>query len=181
MPSDHILAFNLNDSCFQGLAYCQRGGFLYTPVRDLFHGASVLLPDGATPGQLGAYDEISKFTNLTFNYPEMFLESQEINVVNSTKSSGIANKVALDLKKYGFNVPDKNSIGSTKEVFPKSEIFYTWDAQNSVGIDPKSKTLEALSLFFFSPQTATPNVKYSKDPRPKIEIVLGKDYKLFTK
>ena len=43
IPTANILAFNLNDSCFQGLSYCQRGGFLYTPLRELFGGASVLL------------------------------------------------------------------------------------------------------------------------------------------
>lgn len=179
LPSENILSFNLNDSCFQGLAFCERGGFLYTPMRDLFGGASVLLPDGATPGHLGAYTEISKFANLIFNYPGMFLERPEINIVNSTKVSGIANKIAVYLKKFGFNVPDKDSIGSTKDPYLKTEVFHTWDDINKTGIDPKSKTLEALSLFFFSPQTAVPTNKYSKYPSPKIEIVVGKDYKLF--
>ncbi|EKD30333.1 MAG: putative transcription regulator, partial [uncultured bacterium (gcode 4)] len=114
IPTENILAFNLNDSCFQGLAYCQRWGFLYTPMRDLFGGASVLLPDGATPNHLDSYADTSKFSNIIFNYPEMFLENPEITVINSTKTSGIANGVALYLKKFGFNIPDKNSIGSTK-------------------------------------------------------------------
>jgi hypothetical protein len=46
LPSKNILSFNLNDSCFQSVSSCDRGGILYTPARDLFNGASVLLPDG---------------------------------------------------------------------------------------------------------------------------------------
>jgi hypothetical protein len=36
IPTENILSFNLNDSCFQGFAYCESGGFLYTPLRELF-------------------------------------------------------------------------------------------------------------------------------------------------
>ncbi len=178
IPTPNILAFNLNDSCFQGLAYCQRGGFLYTPVRDLFGGASVLLPDGATPAHLDAYAETSKFANIIFNYPEMFLENPEITIINSTKTSWIANRIALYLKKFGFNIPDKDSIGSTKDPYDKTEVFATWDMENKIGIPPTSKTLEALSLFLFAPQQTVPANKYSKTPSPKIEVVLGKDYKM---
>lgn len=177
IPTENILAFNLNDSCFQGLAYCERGGFLYTPMRDLFGGASVLLPSGATPARISSYADTAKFSNLIFNYPRMFLENPEITIVNSTKIPGIANTVALHLKKFGFNIPDKDSIESTKDVYLKSQIFSTWDEMNNIGIPPSSQTLEALSLFLFSPQQSVPANKYSKTPSPKIEVVLGKDYK----
>lgn len=147
-------------------------------MRDLFGGASVLLPDGATPTHLDSYADTSKFSNIVFNYPEMFLENPEITIVNSTKTSGIANKVALYLKKFGFNIPDKDSIGSTKDPYDKTQVFSTWDGENKIGIPPTSKTLEALSLFLFAPQQSVPVNKYSKTPIPKIEIVLGKDYRM---
>lgn len=178
IPTTNILAFNLNDSCFQGLAYCQRGGFLYTPLRELFGGASVLLPNGATPTHLDSYADTSKFSNIIFNYPEMFLENSEISVINSTKTPGIANTVALYLKKFGFNIPDKNSIGSTKDIYDKTQVFTTGDMENKTGIAPTSKTLEALSLFIFAPQQMVPANKYSKTLIPRIKVVLGKDYKM---
>ena len=108
----------------------------------------------------------------------MFLENPEITVVNSTKSSGIANNIALYLKKFGFNVPDKDSIGSTKDIYPKTQVFATYDGELKIGIPATSKTLEALSLFIFAPQQTVTANKYSKTPSPKIEIVLGKDYKM---
>jgi hypothetical protein len=146
-------------------------------MRELFGGASVLLPDGATPEHLNSYADTSKFANIIFNYPEMFLENPEISIINSTKNSGIANKIALYLKKFGFNIPDKNSISSTKDLYEKTQIFTTWDSENKIGISPASKTLEALSLFIFAPQQTVSINKYSKTPSPKIEVVLGKDYK----
>ena len=121
-----------------------------------------MLPDGATPGNLSSYTDTRKFANLVFNYPEMFLENQEVNIVNSTKASGIAAKVAITLKQFGFNVPDKDSIYSTKDDYPKTQVLYPWDEVNKLGIDPKSKTLEALSLFFFSPQIPVAKNQYSK-------------------
>lgn len=107
----------------------------------------------------------------------MFLENPEITIINSTKTPGIANTVALHLKKFGFNIPDKDSIGSTKDLYPKTQLFSTWDEENMIGIPPTSQTLEALSLFLFSPQESVPTNKYSTTPSPKIEIVLGKDHK----
>lgn len=179
LPSKNILSFNLNDSCFQSFALCDRGGFLYTPSRDLFGGASVLLPDGADAAKVSEYHDISRFANLVFNYPDMFLDPTEINVVNSTKQSGIANKAALFLKKYGFNVPDKDSIGSTKDPYSKTTVIYPWDSQGKTGVDPESTTLKALELFVFADAEAVPSNKYAKTPGAKIEIVLGPDQSLF--
>jgi len=147
-------------------------------MRDLFGGLSVLLPDGATPARLNSYAETSKFANIIFNYPEMFLENYAITVVNSTKTPGIANDTAIRLKKFGFHIPDKDSIGSTKDPYVKTQVFATWDGEDHFGIPPDSKTLEALSLFLFAPQQSVSANKYSKTPGPKIEIVLGEDYRV---
>lgn len=109
----------------------------------------------------------------------MFLESTEINVVNSTRKSGIANDAALFLKKFGFNVPDKDSIGSTKDPYPKTTVLFPWDETGKTGISPDSATLRALSLFVFSDPEAVSANKYSKTPGAKVEIVLGPDHALF--
>ena len=62
----------------------------------------------------------------------MFLENQEITIINSTKASGIANTIALYLKKFGFNIPDRDSIGSTKDLYEKTQVFATWDSENKI-------------------------------------------------
>ncbi len=58
LPNGHILSFNLNDGCFQSAAFCTTGGFLYTPDRELFGGASVLLPEGAHAGKISEYSTV---------------------------------------------------------------------------------------------------------------------------
>lgn len=179
VPTDHILSFNLNDSCFQSVSLCNRGGFLYTPARDLFGGASVILPDGATPNDISQYDDIKRYANLVFNYPKMFLEDVEVNVVNATRVSGVANRAALYLKRFGFHIPEKDSIGTTRDPYPKTTVLIPWDEAGKTGVDPKSPTVEALSLFVFPDPQIVPANKYAKTPGPKIEIVLGSDQGLF--
>lgn len=175
LPTANILSFNLNDSCFQSVSSCDRGGLLYTPNRDDFNGMAVLLPSTATASDVSNYTDISRFANLVINYPEIFLENIEINIINSTKSSGVANSFALYLKKYGFNVPEKYSVSSTKDIYTSTTVYYTWDDVLKSGIAPASKTLEALSLFVFRTPEPIPTTKYAKIPGPKIEIILAKD------
>jgi LCP family protein required for cell wall assembly len=179
IPNDHMFSFNLNNSCEWWVNSCEVGGFLYTPERSQFWWASVVLPDDATASNLSAYSSISKFANIIFNFPGMSLEKTEINFVNSTKVSGLANKFAVEFKKYWFNVPDKDSIISTKDRTDKTKVYYLWNEKNKLWLDPQSKTLEAISQFLFSDQTPENELKYSKSPGTKVEVILWDDYKLF--
>lgn len=181
LPSDHILSFNINDSCFQSVSTCQQGGLLYTPQRALFGGAAILLPDGATASDVSVYTDIQKYANIVINYPEIFLEKYTIHIVNATRISGLANKYALLLKKYGLNVPEMRSVWSTKDPYPKSAVFYRYDPVAKTGIAADSKTLEVLGLFVFADAQPTSLPKYSKEPNTDIEVVIGDDYQLFLK
>lgn len=179
IPNTNIFSFNLNNSCDWWVDACTVGWFLYLPNRDLFWGASVILPDLATANNISKYDNIQKFSNIIFNMSEVFQEKYEINITNTTKISWLANKIAIMLKKYWFNIPEKNSITSTKDRLPKSVINYVWDINNKIWVDPQSKTLESLGQFIFSEQKQITKPIFSKNPWTKIEIILGEDYKLF--
>jgi hypothetical protein len=85
-----ILSFNLNDSCFFGDPNCSAGWFLYVPQRELYWWASVLLPNTAYLWNISDYSQIKKYTNLIFNYPEIYQENIKINIFNSTKIRWIA-------------------------------------------------------------------------------------------
>ena len=113
----------------------------------LFGGASVLLPDGATAGNLESYSEIKKFSDLVFDHPAFFVENYPVSVINATKSSGLASKVALRLKKYGFNIPDESSVSNTKDDYPKSKILYRFDPVTKLGVSADASTLDILSGF----------------------------------
>lgn len=179
IPNWNMLSFNLNNSCDSWVDACETGWFLYLPNRDLFWGASVVLPDWATASNVSKYDSIQKFANIIFNMSDVFVEKYEINIVNTTKVSWLANKIAIMFKKYWFNIPAKDSIISTKERLPKSQVDFIWDETNKIWVNPNSKTLDALSQFIFAEQKQINKLNYSKNPWTKIEIILWEDYKLF--
>lgn len=181
IQNNNIFSFNLNTSCFDSASLCDRGGFLYYWDRSAFWWASVVLPEWATASNVSSYSDINRFANVIFNYPEVFKENLEINFVNTTKVSGLANKFATELKKYWFNVPDKDSIISTKDKFPKTKLNFVWNKDTKSWVNPDSKTLEAIEQFIFSEQTWSTSLTYSKNPNAKIEIVIWNDYKLYFK
>lgn len=93
-------------------------------------------------------------------------------MVNATRTSGLANRLAMELKKYGFNVPEKKSISSTKDVVLKTEIWHVYDEANATGVAPDSSTIRALQLFLNVPVQSRDSLKYSELVGPNIEIIL---------
>lgn len=172
LPRDNIVSSNLNDTCFYGSSVCEKWGFLYVPQRADFGGASVLLQEWGTKSNPSNYDSLIMYTNLVFNYPEIYTQQEQINVFNATKVPGLATDFANYIKKYGFFVPAYNSVGNTwEDTYEKSVILY--------GSGAKSKTVEALELFiFWGSQQVEILPKYSKDMNNKIEVIIGNDYKL---
>lgn len=167
---NQIVSSNLNDTCSYGWADCQKGWFLYVPERSLFWWASVLLPEWATTWNISNYSEIQKFTNVIFNQREIYTENYIVNIFNATKISNLARTIAAGFYKYGFNIPDHNSIWNTKGTpYPKTVILYN-------NIDENSVTLKAIQHFFNAPLQKTEMPLYSSDPNTKIEIILWDDY-----
>ena len=166
-----ILSFNLNDSCFYWTTSCVRWWILYIPLREYFSWASVLLPNWADKNNLNNYKEVKKYTDLIFNKQEIFIENHEINVFNSLKINFLASEIADNIKKYWFNVPEKNSIGNTKKVYEKSIVYYN-------NIEEDSKTLKSLKQFLPGLEfKKVENSIYSKQETTKIEIIIWEDHK----
>jgi hypothetical protein len=81
-----------------------KGGFLGSPPRADYGGASVLIP------YLGAdsFDDILTFSKLLFKYRDLQFEKFE--VLNATMRSGLGNKAAVRLTRFGFQIA---SVGNT--------------------------------------------------------------------
>ncbi|MDD3793658.1 MAG: LCP family protein [Candidatus Gracilibacteria bacterium] len=159
---------NMNDTCFYYSDSCQKGGILYVPNRDLFGGMSILLINGTDLGKLSNYEESIKYSNIIFNYSLIEREKADINIFNSLKVNNLALPLANDFKKYGFIIPDENSIGNTGVEYEKTTIYYN-------NISKNSDTIKALKTFFNGEFIETQLPKYSKNSA-KIEVVIGKDY-----
>ena len=111
----HMFSFGLTDECGSESPKLMKAGcFLYVPSRDLFGGLSVLIPDGASPSKISYYDNIQNFADYVVNNQGYLIENARIQVYNGIdpavakkykyNKSGLANDLAVKLKKYGFNV-----------------------------------------------------------------------------
>jgi hypothetical protein len=127
-----ILSFNINDSCYYWDPNCSAGWFLYVPQRDLYWWASVLLPNNAYLWNVSDYSQIKKYSNLIFNYPEIYQENIKINIFNSTKIRWIAWNLATLLTRYWLNIPKLHSIWNIRDkVYNKTTIYYNPKVKNS--------------------------------------------------
>lgn len=89
--SKNILTATLNDEPEF------RGGFLYTPLRELYGGAFVLLPAGDT------FENMQKYLMLAL-YGPYNLDEFEIAVLNGTKTGGLASIAAKAFNRFGFEI-----------------------------------------------------------------------------
>jgi LCP family protein required for cell wall assembly len=74
------------------------GSFLYTPLKELYGGAFVLVPVD------NSYEKIQRFFNIAFDYPRFFSEKASIEILNGTKKSGLAAQFGQKMIPYGFNI-----------------------------------------------------------------------------
>lgn len=170
LPRENMVSSNLNDTCFYWSWVCGKWWFLYVPNRADFGWASVLLQNWWTKWNPSNYDELVMYTNLVFNFPEIYKENLKINIFNSTKVWWLAYDVADWLKKYWFNVPGKTWLWNTSwEKYEKSVILYTWE---------KTKTVEALEnfiLWWSKKVDILPN--YSWEVDSQVYVIIWDDYK----
>ena len=167
-----ILSFNINDSCFFGDPNCSAGWFLYVPQRELYWWASVLLPNTAYLWNISDYSQIKKYTNLIFNYPEIYKEKFKINIFNSTRTRWIAWDLANILTRYWLNIPKLHSIWNIRnKQYLKTTIYYNQEIRDSTTLKfLKESMWEQVELI----EVEQP-VKAEED-NVKIEIVLWEDY-----
>jgi LCP family protein required for cell wall assembly len=74
-----------------------RGGFLYTPLRELYGGAFVLLPAGDN------FDTLRLFANLVL-YGPYDIALRPVAILNGTKESGFAGRASAILNRFGVNI-----------------------------------------------------------------------------
>jgi len=168
-----VLSFNLNNTCFYGDSACETWWFLYTPDRNSFWWASVVLVDGSTVSKLSNYEALVPFMNLIFNYPIVFKEDKQINIYNASKFSWIANELAVELKRNWFNIPEKKSLHTIKNA------SFSWSFISYEKWNEKSKTLKILEdvLKLDSKQNFSGSLVEVIDENTQIEIILWDDYK----
>lgn len=75
------------------------GGLLYTPVRDLYGGASVLV------SAKKEFADVHTLTDININHPEIHSSNVKLQILNGTKGLGIAAETKIILNRFCLNIP----------------------------------------------------------------------------
>lgn len=81
----------------------ETGGFLYTPPREQFNGAAVLLPVSIPEFPI-TWKQLSAFTHLLLRHRPMYLPLTNVEIRNVSAPSGSAQRLAWELGRYGFTI-----------------------------------------------------------------------------
>lgn len=100
-----ILSMQLNIGNGLYGSYSEPGGLLYTPPRDQFAGASVLLPVSIPPSPI-TWRQIRAFITLFMHERTLYLEQTSIRIQNAGAPEGSARLLGGELIRYGFAVED---------------------------------------------------------------------------
>ena len=175
IKTDDIKILSLNNECVS-LKQCHVGAYLYTPSRDLFGGASVIIPENARINKLSYYDDIRRFVDVTFRFPNLSESPDEIVIVSSKANIKKAQNLGISLSKMGMHVSSRYPHIIATGSIAQSHVNIYWHPDIEVGINPKSPTIEALKYLEEGlPYIIVPHNEYISTDGPKIEIVLGDD------
>ncbi len=84
----------------------------------------------------------------------------------------------MEMRKIGINFDVNHVLKSATGEIQQSHINIYWNDQYSIGINPTSDIVEALKLLDMRiPVNIVTSNEYVTTDGPKIEIVLGADYK----
>ncbi len=172
-----IHIYNLGIDCIS-YSICSVGSYLYNPSMAYFGGAWSVIPEWARINNLSYYDRIRRFVEFVFQFPGIHTSVQPIVVVHTATSANYARNLLMEMKKIGINYDSTHVLKVATGAIEKSHINIYWNSEYKIGIDPKSDIATALhTLDIRIPVNIIENNEYVTDDGPKIEIVLGADYR----
>lgn len=145
---EEMFSFGLNTYCsYRSYAMTDAGCFLYNWNREAYGGMAVMVPNWSTPGNVSFYDYINNFVFFVSHNQEYLIEAPRILVKNGIDKKHAynnwksptwrANKVAVKMKKYGFDI---EGIDNSEEKFLQTTVVTYWDKY--------SNTIDTLQYFF---------------------------------
>lgn len=159
-----ILSFQLNDRNALYDSYIEPGGFLYTPPRDEFGGAAVLLPVSIPQFPI-AWKQVRTFTKFLAEHRDIYLLKPMISVLNAGAAPGSAGKLGNELIRYGFSVELTQNTASGKR-----------DDTLLVASPERDPALAFFSALLSLPVKTAPE-NLPAEERSRITVLLGKDYR----
>lgn len=172
----NIFTFWLNTYCsYKSYAMTEAWCFLYNWDRNVFGGMAVMIPNWSTPSAVSFYDYINNFSFFVTHNQGYLIENPRILVKNAIdktyaykhwkKPTGWANKIAVKMKKYGFNIA---SIENSQQKIPQTTVITYGDDYN--------KTIEALQYFLPIDNIIKWQLKTGEELKYNMELILGDDF-----
>lgn len=179
-----IVSMQLNDRNGLYGSGIEQGGFLYSPPRDQFDGASVLLPV-SLPEFPVTWKQIQKLSQVLFVRREALINPPTVTVLNAGAKEGLARKLGGELYRYGYNVINTRNYGPQgSPVFETS--FVAINPALTTAIEPTEQTQEQLARASLTSNLLSTILKLNMGNTPDaapfesdsadIVIVLGKDF-----
>jgi LCP family protein required for cell wall assembly len=174
-----IHVYNLGIDCLS-YSVCSVGSYLYNPSMAYFGGAWSIIPEWARINNLSYYDRIHRFVDFVFRFPGIHTVIQPIVVVHTATSLAYSKNLLMEMRKIGINYDTSHALKASTGSIDHSHINMYWNSKYHIGIDPESTIVAALkTLDMRIPVNIVTSNEYVMDDGPKIEIVLGADYKQY--
>lgn len=141
------------------------GGFLYNPPRELFDGASVLLPV-SIPEYPVTWRQIQHFVSLLFRSRSIFLARPELAIFNAGGETGSANRLGAELSRYAFDV---THTGNAKDMEKIDVSFIAPRTDSDAPAATFLANILGMEIGILPPQLPLEDVG-------TVTIILGKDY-----
>lgn len=157
------LSLQLNDQAGLYGTAASPGGFLYAPPREMFGGASVLLPVSIPPDPV-TWKQIRTLSMLFLGIRTPYLSTISVDILNAGAPSGSSRKLATEFIRYDLPVGDvKNAEDRSMEL-------------SAVRVSDSAKDIGS----FYTSLLRMPLEVMATDPAVtasgSVTILLGKDY-----
>ncbi len=164
LDREKIVAFQINDRNALYDYIIEPGGFLYTPPRSLFDGASVLLPV-SIPEFPVTWRQIKAFAELIFRNRELYLEKPVVSILNAGAPPGSARRLSTELTRYGFTV---STVENAETEDLEEAMILSTPEPDSIA----QKMAKMLGMPLKPSPTDLP-----ASQKERITIILGEDYR----
>ena len=171
-----MVRVTLNDQNGLYGSMIEQGGFLYSPPREEFGGAAVLLPV-SLPEKPVTWRQIQLCSRLLQEQRILFLRPSSIIILNAGAKEGSARLLGGELYRYGFNIQKTRNIAKGLPDVETTSIIINPRLKGE-GNESAKKFAEATTSFLLK------SLKMNRDERDDIfmpenadiAIVLGKDF-----
>lgn len=174
LGDESINVYSLWNSCVA--LNCSAWAYLYSPAREYFEWASVLIPENASANKLSYYADTSRFTDFIFRFPHIRHEKIPLVIVHNKSNYQYARNIAVSLRKLGFNFDNEWLFLESTWSLETSRINIYRNEEINLGWKMDATPIEAFKAIEEKiPYVSTSHNEFMTTDWPKIEIVLGKD------